>query len=64
MEAAVIMFPRRDQDEIGCQSLQEPASIKQNSYGSPGVFQNKTIEQTDRVGIKRRKAILSGQCGV
>jgi hypothetical protein len=64
MEAAVIMFRGRDQDEIGCQSVQETAWIKQNSYASPGVFQNITIEQTDRVGINRRKAILSGQCGV
>ena len=58
------MFPQCGQDEIGCQSVQEPAWIKQNSYPSPGVFQNITIEPTDRVGIKRRKAILSGQCGV
>jgi hypothetical protein len=47
MEAAVIMFPRWGQDEIGCQSVQEPAWIKQNSYASPGVFQNITIEQAD-----------------
>jgi hypothetical protein len=56
--------PRRGQDESGCQSVQEPDWIKQNSYASPFVFQNITIEQTDRVGINRRKAILSGQCGV
>jgi hypothetical protein len=58
------MFPVRGQDEIGCQSVQEPTWIKQNSYASAVVFQNITIEQTDRIGINRRKAILSGQCGV
>src|SRR5712672_4058207 len=47
--------PRRDQDEIGCQSVQESAWIKQNSYPSPVVFQNITIEQTDRIGINRRE---------
>jgi hypothetical protein len=51
--------------------MRSAASLFKNPPGSskivmhrPGVFQNITIEQTDRVGIKRRKAILSGQCGV
>jgi hypothetical protein len=64
MEAAVIMFP-------GGVKMRSAASLFKNRPGSskivmhrPGVFQNITIEQTDRVGINRRKAILSGQCGV
>jgi hypothetical protein len=44
--------------------FKNPPGSSKIVYASPGVFQNITIEPTDRVGIKRRKAILSGQCGV
>jgi hypothetical protein len=39
--------PRQDQDEIGCQSVQEPAGIKQKCYapGTPTSKHHRTARQ-------------------
>jgi hypothetical protein len=57
MEAAAVASPAGLKDETGRQSVQETAGIKQNHWAPP-MSQN-LFEPTDKVGINRRKAILS-----
>jgi hypothetical protein len=57
MEAAKVAAAG-SKDEAGHQSVQEPAGSKQN-HCAPPTLENLS-EPTDKVGINRQKAIMSG----
>ncbi len=55
MEAAVIMFRGGIKMRSAASLFKNPPGSSKIVYASPGVFQNITIEQTDRIGINRRE---------